>query len=58
MKSYFETVVDALYGKSLKEANTKELYNALAKVIVKDVLKNWEKTKNSKNKRCGYLSAE
>ena len=58
MKSYFETVVDALYGKSLKEANTKELYNALAKVIVKDVLKDWEKTKNLKNKRCGYLSAE
>ena len=58
MKSYFETVVDALYGKSLKEANTKELYNALAKVIVKDVLKDWERTKNLKNKRCGYLSAE
>ncbi len=58
MKSYFETVVDALYGKSLKEANTKELYNALAKVIVRDVLKDWEETKNLKKKRCGYLSAE
>lgn len=58
MKSCLETFVDVLYGKSLKEASTKELYNALAKVVVKNVEKNWDETRNLNNKRCGYLSAE
>ena len=58
MKSYLETFVDVLYGKSLKEASTKELYNALAKVVVKNVERNWDETRNLNNKRCGYLSAE
>ncbi len=58
MKSYLETLVDALYDKSLKEANTKELYNAMAKVIVKNIEKDWEETKHLNKKRCGYLSAE
>ncbi|MBR4495959.1 MAG: glycogen/starch/alpha-glucan family phosphorylase [Acholeplasmatales bacterium] len=58
MKSCLETFVDVLYGKSLMEASTKELYNALAKVVVKNVEKNWDETRNLNNKRCGYLSAE
>lgn len=58
MKSCLETFVDVLYGKSLKEASTKELYNALAKVVVKNVERNWDETRNLNNKRCGYLSAE
>ena len=58
MKSYFEAFFDALYSKPIKEATTKELYNALSKLVVKKVSKNWEETKGLQKKRCGYLSAE
>lgn len=58
MKSYFEAFFDTLYSKPIKEATTKELYNALSKLVVKKVSKNWEETKGLQKKRCGYLSAE
>lgn len=58
MKSYFEALVQALYGKSLNEANVKELYNALARLVVNNIEKEWDETKKLRKKRCGYLSAE
>ncbi len=58
MKSYFEAFFDTLYSKPIKEATTKELYNALSKLVVKKVSKDWEETKGLQKKRCGYLSAE
>ncbi len=58
MKSCFNALLDALYGKSINDASVKELYNALAKLVVRKVEKDWDETRNLKNKRCGYLSAE
>lgn len=58
MKSCFEELFDALYSKPLKDGNVKELYNALSKLVVKKVNKDWEETKGLQKKRCGYLSAE
>ena len=58
MENSLKGIVDALYNKSLKDANVKELYDAVAKLILKKVDNDYKNTKNSTNKKCGYLSAE
>ncbi len=47
-----------LYGKSIKECDTKELYNVCSKLAVMNVSKDWDATRNSEMKKCGYISAE
>ena len=47
-----------LYGKSIKECNTKEIYNVCSKLAVMNVAKDWDATRNSEVKKCGYISAE
>jgi len=48
------------WGKSLKEAEDFEIYQALAKTIMEDISENWEKTSEEykKGKQAFYLSAE
>ena len=58
MESYLKDLVKIMYGKSLKDASVKELYNALGKLVVNKVEDDWQKTSKSNKKRCGYLSAE
>lgn len=50
------TILDLDYGKSIKEANTTELYNAVSKAAMKNVRAKWAKPKEGK-KAC-YFSAE
>ena len=47
-----------LYGKTIKECNTKEIYNVCAKLAVINVSKDWDDTRNNNKKKCGYISAE
>lgn len=51
-------LVRAMYGKSAKEADVKQLYNATAKTIMLKLSNDWQATKNAPVKKCGYLSAE
>ena len=44
MESYLKDLVKTMYGKSLKDANVKELYNALGKLVVNKVEDDWQKT--------------
>lgn len=46
------------YGVALESASTKELYNALGKVLMAKVNKDWQKSQQATTKRVGYLSAE
>lgn len=55
-KTYISTILDLDYGKSIKEASTVELYNAVSKAAMKVVSKEW-KTDVPGKKVC-YLSAE
>lgn len=53
-----ELLCNALYGRGVKEANTKEVYNATAKTIMLYIQNDWKKYQKKDIKRCGYLSAE
>ena len=46
------------YGVQIENANLKELYNSLGKVLMSYVNKDWQKSIHSTSKRVGYLSAE
>lgn len=58
LKNQIELLVQAMYGKDVKDANVKELYNATAKAMMCHLSKDWQNTKKSEVKKCGYLSAE
>lgn len=46
------------YGKKINDLSVLELYNIVAKLVMVNVTPNWNKTKASNVKKCGYLSAE
>ena len=46
------------YGKTIEEANVKEMYNSLAKSLMKEINEPWQQSKASTDKRVAYLSAE
>ncbi|HHU71630.1 MAG TPA: glycogen/starch/alpha-glucan phosphorylase [Clostridiales bacterium] len=55
-KSNVVTILDLDYGTTVKEASTKELYNALSKAAMNTLDKEWGLT--SSDKKVCYLSAE
>jgi glycogen phosphorylase len=55
-KSNVSTILDLDYGKSIKEANTTQLYNAVSKAAMKSLGKEWGL--NATGKKVCYLSAE
>ncbi|HHV13639.1 MAG TPA: glycogen/starch/alpha-glucan phosphorylase [Clostridiales bacterium] len=55
-KSNVAMILDFDYGKSIKEANTIELYNAVSKAARKNLGKDWSLT--APGKKVCYLSAE
>ncbi|HHX12354.1 MAG TPA: glycogen/starch/alpha-glucan phosphorylase [Clostridiales bacterium] len=55
-KSNVITILDLDYGTTIKEASTKELYNALSKAAMNSLDKEWGLT--APNKKVCYLSAE
>ena len=55
-KSDILAILDADYGKSIKEASTKELYSAVSKAAMKSIKNKWEKP--TAGKKACYLSAE
>lgn len=46
------------YQIDVKEANVKQLYNVISKLIMLKVSNDWHNTRCSDIKKCGYLSAE
>lgn len=50
------TILDLDYGKSIKDANTVELYNAVSKAAMKNAHTKWEKP--AQGKKACYFSAE
>ncbi len=55
-KSNVSFILDIDYGKTIKEATTTELYNAVSKAAMKTLGKEWGL--NAKSKKVCYLSAE
>lgn len=55
-KSNVSLILDIDYGKTIKEASTTELYNAVSKAAMKTLGKEWGL--NAKSKKVCYLSAE
>ena len=51
-------VLKSTYGTEIKDANLKELYNAVSKAIMLDIYDDWKKDREKDEKRCGYMSAE
>ena len=55
-KSNVSLIMDFDYGKSMKEASTSELYNAVSKAAMKNLGKDW--SLSAPGKKVCYLSAE
>ncbi len=51
------TILEDDYGKSIKQASTVELYNAVSKAAMKSIKEKWQSGYSSGKKAC-YLSAE
>ncbi|SHL09384.1 maltodextrin phosphorylase [Anaerocolumna jejuensis DSM 15929] len=55
-KQYVSTILELDYRKTIKEADTTELYHAVSKAVMQMIKKDWDKDAGSK--KVSYLSAE
>ena len=57
-KRDFELILKSDFGREVGEASVKELYNAVSKAVMLDIYDDWRKSRESGERRCGYMSAE
>lgn len=55
-KQYVSTILELDYRKTIKEADTTELYHAVSKAVMQMIKKDWDK--DAATKKVSYLSAE
>lgn len=55
-KQYVSTILELDYRKTIKEADTTELYHAVSKAVMQMIKKDWDKDASAK--KVSYLSAE
>ena len=54
-KRDFELILKSDFGREVGEASVKELYNAVSKAVMLDIYDDWRKSRESGERRCGYM---